>query len=218
MESDKFDVNELSREKDFWALVRLVLNIKFNVENLLIPLIAFAVVLCLNMLSVGKSQPISSEVVASMAKDLVGWYYTILGFLIAGYTVFASVTSVDLSAQLAKKKNPETGLSWLKYIHAMFFKTILIFFFSSMYSLFLVLLLRKFAGYEFVVNGFGQFKIVALSIADALDVAFFVLSMMMLKSFLFNIYSSVMIAVGMKIVNDEKKRRMTHSRYRLIKK
>jgi len=200
---DKFDVNELSREKSFWTLTRLVFGIKFNVENLIVPFIVFVVALCLNVLAIPKVNPISADIVASMAKDLMGWYYTILGFLIAGYTIFASVTSVDVSIQLAKKKNEETGLSWLKYIHAMFFKAILILFFSSVYSLFVVFVFRKFAGYEFIVNGIGSSKLWLLSIIDAIDVALFVFSIMMLKSFLFNIYSSVMISVGIKIVNDE---------------
>lgn len=204
MGDDKFDVNELSKEKSFWSLVKLVSRIKFNVENLLVPMLVFGVVFSFNLVEIDKKQLIDADAVSSLAKDLVGWYYTILGFLIAGYTVFASVTSVELSAQLAKKKNPETGLPWLKYIHAMFFKTILVYFFSSCYSLLLVFGFRKFAAYIYFVEGLGSYKSCILSLLDALDVSLFVLSIMMLKSFLFNIYSSVMIAVGMKIVNDER--------------
>lgn len=191
--------NNLLAESGFWDLLRITLKIKFNTENALIPLVVFIFVFLCNLFGELGSDNLQMNDVASSAKDLVGWYYTILGFLVAGYTIFASVTSIKSSIRMAQLKEEQTGLPYLKYLHAIFFKTIIVFFLASFLSLITVIIFRKHGFLGVIYKSVHQEMHYILSFFDAINIALFFLSLMLLKSFLYNIYSAVMTAVALGI-------------------
>jgi len=56
-----------------------------------------------------------SELVRSISDMGMNISVTILGFLIAGFAIFATVTKPELFVDMAKKRHKKSGLSWLKY-------------------------------------------------------------------------------------------------------
>lgn len=204
MEFNDESVKEITSETSFWGLLRLVCKIPFNFENLAIPLLFFVFYSLGGIIQVNKTISITVSSVVDSAKDIVGWNYTILGFLIAGYTIFSTITSLDLSVALSQKKHPQSGISHLKHIHAIFFKTIIIFFISGSFTLLVVFLSKNpiiIFSFREIFSSYTRKIIIAL--IDATNMALFIFSLMMLKSFLFNIYSSVMMSVRWKIQQDQ---------------
>lgn len=193
---------DLVKEKSFLDLFGLVFRVKSNTENILFPLFVFVLFFLFDVFKFDGVTKISVATVTASAKDLVGWYYTILGFLIAGYTIFASVTNVKSSMRMAREQEPSSRLSFLKYVHAVFFKTLIIFFLASCFSLFTVFVLRDHGFLGYIVKSFDAAMHYVLSFIDALNISLFVLSVMMLKSFLFNIYTSVMLAVALGVEDE----------------
>ncbi|WP_145964114.1 hypothetical protein [Chromobacterium phragmitis] len=214
MEEEIDVVQEVQKENSFWGLCRLVFSIPFNMENILIPAIVLIILFLFNSFGLDCKE-IKFTDIASFSNNLIGWYYTILAFLVAGYTIFATVTSAEMSVSLASTESPINGMSMLRYIHASFFKTIIIFLIGSTFSLLLVLLLRDWGFSGFLIKNFGN--IYLWSALDAINVSAFILSLMMLKSFMYNIYSAVMIVVGLKSISidtEKKKKKLARRRPR----
>lgn len=190
---DKALLQKITAEGNFWQLFKMVFSVDFTLANKLVPICVLIVVFCLNMPMQGRF--IGFGEVVSSAKDLIGWNFTILGFMIAGYAIFTTVTSWELSLFLMRKKEGKTELPYLKYIHAVFLKAILVFVMAVIPPFVCAEFVKKSGLAYLVVNEFGSNLGYVYSFLHAVNVSLFVLSLMMLKSFVFNIYASVMMAI-----------------------
>ncbi len=180
---------EITSERNLFALIRLSFKIKTKIINAVLPLALAALVFCFGLYK----PPLGIEVL-DIIKNAVGWIYSVLSFLVAGYTIFATITSLDLSIALMSTKEKTTGLPYLKYIHATFYKTIFIFAVTG--------LLGSIISFAYPVRhlvtsifidafGFNILPNIVLSVYFFL----FLLSMMSMSSFLYNVYTSVMMSV-----------------------
>lgn len=123
----------------------------------------------------------------------------ILGFLIAGFSIFASITRPEIFAGLAKLDHKDTGLSRLQFI---FFNFLLVFihylaFLAMSVALKLGLplapslieaLSQYFATTEIIAWWFGVGLV-------ALLVGWLTFLIMLLKSFIWNIYQAVLVVI-----------------------
>lgn len=137
----------------------------------------------------------------------------ILGFLIAGFSIFSSITRPEIFAALAKLDHKSSGLSRLQFI---FFNFLLVF---VHYLAFLTVSIVLKLGLPFApdfaraAKTFGMlpdtaawWSVVALS---AILLAWLVYLIMLLKSFIWNIYQAVLVVIvtGDLIVQLEKDQR-----------
>lgn len=186
---------EITAEKNFWHLVAMVWKVPFEFRNLIIPFVlatlVFLLAYCGGQLSI-------SEFVSFVNLSL-GWIFSILSFMVAGYTIFATVTNLELSIALMKHEHEASGLPFLKYLHATFYKAILSFTFLGFFGVFVVLFFstKKFIPL-LLISYLVPYKNAIVSVLYSWYVFMLSISFMLLFSFLFNIYASVMMAVRWK--------------------
>ncbi len=143
----------------------------------------------------------------------VGFTFTtaILGFLIAGFSIFASITRPEIFAGLAKLDHKDTGLSRLQFI---FFNFLLVFIhYLAFLAMSIVLKLVMPLAPAFVnavsPNVPSASIIVWWSAASMLAVllGWLTFLVMLLKSFIWNIYQAVLVVIvtGDAIIALEKK-------------
>ena len=139
----------------------------------------------------------------------------ILGFLIAGFSIFASITRPEIFAGLAKLDHKDTGLSRLQFI---FFNFLLVFihylaFLAASIVLKLGLPLTPAvvdAVSPHVASGDKVFWWSAVVLV-ALLLGWLTFLIMLLKSFIWNIYQAVLVVIvtGEAIIGLEKKASVT---------
>ena len=132
----------------------------------------------------------------------IGFTFTtaILGFLIAGFAIFSSITKPEVFVLLAKLDHPKFGISQLQF---MFFNFLLVFIHFIVFlsvSIFVKLFLYP--------NGLLTDTILyllSLKPTSAIYVVIFVFSVLaswlvfllfLLKSFIWNLYQAVLVSIG----------------------
>ncbi|MBK1860027.1 hypothetical protein [Cerasicoccus arenae] len=124
--------------------------------------------------------------------------FTLIGLLIAGFTIFSTVGKPELFLAMAEVKEPRTGLPKLKYNYFIFIRV-----FCNYFSFLIVLL---FLGMISGKNGFIENAFDFLypdtnaiewyyKLCSVLVVGIFYVMVVQLKSFVFNIYHSVMTSL-----------------------
>lgn len=124
---------------------------------------------------------------------------SILGFLIAGFTIFASMTKIEVFIALSLTPHPNFGISWLRFI------------FYSFLRVFIVhITLLSACVFSVLTKDIGLFVGASLSIEDTsgtirktwtgvciVIVGYLLLSSLLhLKTFVWNLYQSILIAIS----------------------
>lgn len=131
----------------------------------------------------------------------------VLGFLLAGYTVFTSVCKVELFVEMAKHKKEGYEFSHLKYNMFLFMNTFISFMFFSFYCLTIMLLCHEKGILTTCINLLPHKEHVKFVIAHlglfsvGIGLFFIMLSM---KSLIFNIYHTVMTSIRWEAENQNK--------------
>lgn len=190
----QFDPNELTKEKSLWDVYKLACNIRPSWVQVLIYL-AVATLLTINAFFL---HPVAKDLLI----DVRGWAssgfnftITTLGFLIAGFTIFMTVAKPEMMLAMMDHLDKETGMPTLKKNLMAFMRVFIAYLVCA-------------AGYLFVMlfgqsNGLVSNLIHLLPnsdcIRDALiKIAYVLLGtsfcylLLMLKSFIFNVYMIVM--------------------------
>lgn len=190
--------DDLLAESSLWDVYLLTWKLAFP-WGAVIP----SVLLTFVVLWIYLTTSIETSVVVSHSRQLVdlgiSFVTTILGFLIAGFTVFATITNPRLFVKMAEIKS-NSGMSWLKATFAIFMHTF------AHYTWFLIaaLMVKVFA-----LPG-GMFGTAILMAAgDSPDIkrtlATLGLSMfsgwilylaLLLQGFIFNIYHTCMLSIS----------------------
>jgi hypothetical protein len=157
----------------------------------------------------------SSETSAQLLEKIRKWAELgfsfsagILGFLIAGFTIFATVSDKSLFTEMARQPKGNTGLSYLKYnFFALMYVFIVYLSFAILCLLiqlfggtsgFLSIMLKFMAGDFYfedvkrVISGFGVIVVGT----------WFFYCLILLQSFIFNIYHIVMTAIRWQLQNE----------------
>lgn len=133
----------------------------------------------------------------------------ILGFLIAGFTIFATVSDKSLFTGMARRKHEKSGLSYLKYN---FFALMYVFtiYLSFAILCLLIQLLGGSSGFlsmtvRIVAKGvyFDIIKRFLAGVGVVVVGTWFFYSLILLQSFIFNIYHIVMTAIRWQIENED---------------
>jgi len=129
----------------------------------------------------------------------IGFGSSILGFLIAGFTIFATMSRPEMLLRLASTTHKESGLSWLKYTYfglVEVFITYLVF----VISFFVLRVLTVPGGGSSALihqlpGGDGTSDVLA-KILFAVIACAWMWTLLKLKSFVFNIYHVVMAGIA----------------------
>lgn len=192
----------LTEEKSLWQIYKKSRRISTNRFNFYATLVFFLLTV-LNYCSLTDDLVGKLENVRKYSEYFLTLIATILGFLIAGFTIFATISQPDMLVAMSRHREEKSDLSFLKNN---FFVFIRVFIYYLSYSAFCVFLI------VFAVRGGIFHSVVKLSPISREIYEFLIGSayiglftgvfflFMQLKSFIFNVYHSVMTAVRWKAI------------------
>lgn len=197
--NDDLSAKALIEEKSLLDVYVKSRRIPFNGFNFWSTVVVFALVVvqyCLLEVSLDEKLKVVRDF-ASLAMQVV---VSVLGFLLAGFTIFATISQPDMLVAMSRHR-AESGLSYLKNNFFIFMR---VFIYYLAYTVFCLLLII-FAVKGGVVHGLVSLSPISKEICEwlvgfsyvSLYGGFFFL-LMQLKSFIFNVYHSVMTAIRWK--------------------
>lgn len=145
--------------------------------------------------------PYASLIVGIREVADAGFAFTtaILGFLIAGFAVFASITKPAVFILLAKLDHKKEGISRLQFI---FFNFLLVFIhFLTFLALCLIVKVTLYSGgplsgaLRWVAENRQIMIVIGASFMFAVMTAWLVFLLMLLKSFIWNLYQAVLVTI-----------------------
>lgn len=201
---------KLFEEKSFWELflkARAVSGSKSNKIIIVTVFVFFSILTALNLFILERPF-ISSE---DMYTSLNGWInygisYSsgILGFLLTGFAVFASLTKPEVFEALANTTNKKYKISNFKFV---FYNFLVVFAYYLSFLAYNVVFILLFGKYGFFRNTLSHsdacFYDMFLSFLIILTGTWFIASILHLKSFIWNLYQSVLLAITIPKVIDE---------------
>lgn len=114
MTDPNFDSGSISKEKTMWELYRLTGKFPYSKFNRVTTLVIALVLTFYCILQWSKMSAIETVLRKVIESGFVFGTCTI-GFLVAGFTVFVTVTKVDVFIEMAEVEYEGTGESYLKY-------------------------------------------------------------------------------------------------------
>lgn len=190
----------LTEEKNLWTIylrARAISFNRFNFWSTILILILVSLQYCVLDISLDEKL----KIVREFSNTAIVVVVTVLGFLLAGFTIFATISQPEMLVAMSKHRHEKSQLSYLKHN---FFVFVRVFIYFLIYTVFCLLIL------VFAVKGGLVYKLAEISPISwpikqwlvgiayvGLYVGMFFL-LMQLKSFIFNVYHSVMTAIRWK--------------------
>ncbi len=172
----------LTKEKNFWDLYLGIRKINSRNDNLAIYIIFLILIAVININFVLDKDIAKS--IHDMTNNIISWSLSVLGFAIAGYSIFATLSDKDLQIAMSKITHEQSGLDFLRLAHFNMLRTIidLIIISTMAYSI------QKI--YPSIITN----NCTALYFKIFCD-SMFIAIMISAKSFAFNVYSSIMTSL-----------------------
>lgn len=209
---DGFDAGkDLGREKSLWQLYRLARHIPRSRSENVIMALGWMAMLVYVLSTFSDYADLLSQI-RSLISDGLNFVASILGFLVAGFTIFVTITKTEVFVAMAKKKHSEYGeLTWFKYSMAVFMYVFAHYFAFIVVAYILkvslavagpahtlrILLLRYWSHTDALVWGVTCILLLSLSV-------WLLHLVLLLKGFIFNIYAVVTTVVRWEL--DQEKR------------
>jgi hypothetical protein len=189
-----YDPRDLTSEKDLWSVFLLSRKIKPSKISFFVTLLV-ASALFVTAFHFSVPTGLILRDTRKWAEVGLSYAITTLGFLIAGYTVFATVADPKMMLKMMEHTDSETGLPTLKVNHIKLVK-VLMDYILWIFVYILVLLFGQSQGLvshlvSSLPNG-DCIKDVLSRVAYVTIGASFAYLLMMLQAFVFNIYAIVM--------------------------
>ncbi|MCK9986692.1 MAG: hypothetical protein AzoDbin1_03164 [Azoarcus sp.] len=204
--NDPITDEELLQEKDLHAVYLCARALPESKLNRRVT-ITFAALLAI---SVYLGNQTASEL-ATLTRELVntGLTFTIsiLSFLIAGFTIYLTVTNSDMLVALSERRHNGNGLPWIKYIAFHFLRVMAVYIGFLLYCLAVQLFGSPNGALSNLLallpSGAEQVRWQVAAISFVLTAGVMVNMVMLLQSFVANIYTTTM----MNIVDERRRRR-----------
>lgn len=189
-----FDASELTSEKSLWDIFRLSWRIKPSRSHVIITTSVLALLL-INAFWLEKDG-------GTLLKDIREWTsfgfafsISTLGFLVAGFTIFATLTKPEMLLTMMDYIHQETGLPTLKYNFFAFMRVFIFYIlFATIYIS--VVLFGQSGGliskWMALLPEAEHIKFFAVRLAYAFIGVSLIHLLLLLKTFIFNIYFIVM--------------------------
>lgn len=200
MSDVNFNTKELTKEKRLWDIYIASRRIPFSRFNTITTALVFVLLLANSWFTI---QPVGQtiELVREFSKIGLEVALSTLGLLLAGFTIFATVTQPSLSIKMSEITHPDSGLSYLKHNYFVFIRVFIYYLSFSVFCL-IVIMLGHEGGLVPLVASYSpypehvRFTIAKLSYVVLFSGYYFLI--MQLKSFIFNIYHSVVTSLRWK--------------------
>lgn len=200
-------VEELLKEKTLWAIFRQSQRIPRSKVNIFVAVAFCAVSFCLAVQEERAS--ILATQVHSLAAIILVSTIGLLGFLIAGFSFFATVSDKAMFCRMAEHSHKASGLSYLKYNLFMFLRVFAQYLLMSLVSFGLVVTLQPDSAIRRTLRSMTEqltwppflniatpLESVLLAVALSLLIGLFVFVLMELGAFVFNVYHVVMTSIA----------------------
>lgn len=200
MNDSDFDVKELTKEKRLWDIYLASRKIPFSKFNVITTFIVFVALVINTYLT---TQPIGEmlNVVRELSNIGLAISLSTLGFLLAGFTIFATISQPNLSLRMSEITNKDSGLSYLKHNYFIFYRVFIYYLAFSVFCLIVIMFGHKGGLIPLIISYFpcyGEVKLVVIKIAYVVLFTGYYFLIMQLKSFIFNIYHAVMTSLRWK--------------------
>ncbi len=200
-----FDVNDLTKEKKLWDIYIASRRIPASKFNAWSTFVIFVALICNAWLT---PQPINETIGVIRALSDIGLSITLntLGFLVAGFTIFATISKPSLLLEMAQIPHQESGLSYLKHNYFIFLRVFIYFLTFAAFCLLIIVFGHK-GGLISLLVSFSPYaenvKFAIVKITYVLLFTGYYFLIMQLKSFIFNMYHAVMTSLRWEASNME---------------
>ncbi|WP_028108885.1 hypothetical protein [Ferrimonas futtsuensis] len=196
MTDSNSDLSELTSESNFWKLYIIIRRIKSGTDTKVISLLSFILIFLLNVNTEGDVVYLSDEI-QKVSGNIIGWSVSIVGFILAGYSIYSTLSDKEFQLSMSKFHDKKNGVSHLKSSHCVFIKVVVdiisLTLITYLYSLFMKTDIPMQASNVFVF-GVSVYKVYLYFTLSLLQ-SFFVLILLMCKSFIYNVYHSIMTSI-----------------------
>lgn len=202
-------LDEITQENSFWKLYKVCRKLPTSKENLVVFVFSFVFFYTLNMYSFLNKTELIADIVA-ISTNLISWSVSLIGFVLSGYAIYATLADKEMQLKMAYVHDKKYKLNFLKSTHCIFMKIVI----DMISVVFLVYILANEALLEHIAavipnlsNGFSlstTFFCILLGWIQSL----FIFEIMLAKSFVYNVYHSVMVSIrwaGVKEAEENKK-------------
>jgi hypothetical protein len=197
--------DDLHEENSLWDTFKKspgLIGKNFNTLILSITALTLAAILITDQFTrVLISYPILSA--ATLWRDITtigfGFGTTILAFILAGFTVFSSITKPELFIAMAKTTHDESELSHLKYLFFSFMNVFIHYLAFTAFCLACIIFGDHDGPLDRIVDVLidDQFiKRLLASFAFYITAIWFCVILIKLKSFIWNVYSAVLLSIS----------------------
>lgn len=191
------DGAEITKEKNLWQVFLIAKKTSLSTSHIIICL-CVASLLFLNAFLIDDNIKHIISDIRTWSNFGFNFTITTLGFLIAGFTIFATLSKPEMMISMMLHINKESGLPTLKYNFMAFMKVFISFIFFTFLYLFIIL--------------FGQQNGLISNVATVLSCSIFIKELflkifyvivglsliylvLIIKTFIFNIYAIVMTSI-----------------------
>lgn len=189
-----FDPKELTSEKSLWDVYRLSLKLKPSKAHVNILLLT-TVLVAINALYLEHDIQLMLATVRKWAEFGFNFSITTLGFLIAGFTIFATLSKPDMMLAMMDFEDSETGMKTLKYNFVAFMKVFIAYIAIAMLFLSIIIFGQPGGLMGNIVALLPKSKCITevlVKLSYIYVSISFVYLLLILQNFIFNIYAIVM--------------------------
>lgn len=197
-------MNGLLEEKNIREIYKKSKVIPLSNFNKFFPLtmgLIFFLILLVNNTSIETSYTKINELVSFLFSAV----FSTLGFLVTGYTIFCTITPLDLQKKMIAYTDKKTGLLFFKKVHFTFIR-VFIYFISFSFFLFIIYLFKD-LNISIAINFISIDSLQDIyKYTNYIILAFLISGTTFLfceiSSFIFNIYHSIATTLGWVIKNN----------------
>lgn len=194
---DKINAKDITKEKSLWDVYLLSRKITISTFHVCIMLAAL-IFLSTNAFFIEKNNFILLSDIRNWSTIGFNFSVTTLGFLIAGFTIFATLSKPDMFLAMMAYKNKETQIPTLKYNLMAFMKVFISFISCTFIYLFIILFCQTNGVVGNIIellpwnNYIKEYLIKLIYCVIGVSLIYLVL---VVKTFIYNIYAIVMNSI-----------------------
>lgn len=188
-----FGPESFTTEKNLWQIYWKARRIKPSPFNVISTLLVFGF-LAVTTFYAPNAVATFAATVRELATFGLNATLTVLGFLVAGFTIFATVTNPNMLIAMGDIPHEDSGLSWMKHSFFVLLRTFVYFLVYAVMCFAVVYMGAKGGPISFLVSLSPyphEYAVCIVKVAFVLLATGQFFLLMQLKSFIYNVYSSV---------------------------
>lgn len=200
MNNNELNSDALLAEKNLWSIywaARKIPSSKFN----LVTTTGFLISLILQAYFFPQAIESQVEIIRKYAEFGFNAALTTMGFLVAGFTIFATLSDPELFIKMGQKLHPETKISWLKHNFFLFVRVFIYFISFIVFCLAIMVFGSKSGLISSLISLSDCATTLRTIVANTAYITLmtgFYFILMQLKSFIFNMHHAVMTSLKWK--------------------